>query len=116
MDDGGGEEEEGEEEEVEGEAEEEGDAEEEGEEASDEDDDRARALKVLCFFWLRKRARYQREAFRRWTRNARKGLLKQKNEEEKKTVATVPQAARAAELHASDKDYKLIAPKRWWPK
>ena len=100
-------------EEVEGEEEVEGDAEEEGEEASDEDDDRAMGFAVW-FFWL-VRTHHQQAAFRRLKRNARKELLERKKMEEKKTVATVPQASRAAELHASDKGYKLIVPKRWWP-
>ena len=89
-----------------------GEAEEEGEEASDEDDDRAMGFAVL--FWL-VRTHHQQAAFRRLKRNARKELLERKKMEEKKTVATVPQASRAAELHASDKGYKLIVPKRWWP-
>ena len=69
---------------------------------------------AVWFFWL-VRTHHQQAAFRRLKRNARKELLERKKMEEKKTVATVPQASRAAELHASDKGYKLIAPKRWWP-
>ena len=33
---------------------------------------------------------------------------------ERSAMGTVPQAARAAELHAKDRGYVLIAPKRHW--